>query len=180
MGNIDKILTANTNKVFEVTADSDDINDWILKPLSYEKSVPELDDTFLIVQAINPQDKTSNKYFLDFSLPEIINDHVYIVKDNRLVQKDSYEIEGVIPNVAFEGFGNYELYYSKDNPQVGIDILKEGLKTAKNKTFIYATLGYIYRDEDKKDKAIDAFTQALNLDSSLDFIKEELEQLKNN
>ena len=67
------------------------------------------------------------------------------------------QVKSIIPSIASECFGDYELYYSKENSQIGIDILKSGLTIATNKNVVAEDLGYILRDEGRIEEAIEAF-----------------------
>ena len=44
-----------------------------------------------------------------------------------------------------------------ENPQIGIDVLKDGLAKATNKNIVAEDLGYILRDENRIEEAIEAF-----------------------
>ncbi len=58
---------------------------------------------------------------------ERINDYAYFIQDNRIFKVYSHECEGdIISAVPIAGYGNYELFYSKIYPEIGINILKEG------------------------------------------------------
>jgi hypothetical protein len=52
---------------------------------------------------------------------------------------------------------NSEIYYLKSNPEIGINILKEGLKQSKEKWFYALELAEILRDEKKYSEAISFF-----------------------
>ena len=77
--------------------------------------------------------------FLGIMIPERIAEKV-ILKTNsgQVIAESIYDIEDkVIPKVASKCIGDYELFYAKTNPQIGIDILKMDLKKAKNKNHLH-------------------------------------------
>jgi tetratricopeptide (TPR) repeat protein len=85
--------------------------------------------------------------------------------------------ETIIPAVASECSGNYELFYAKKNPQIGIDILKEGLNKSANKNVISEDLGYILRDEGRTEEAIEAFKISEEFGPSSEYTFWELSEL---
>ena len=87
------------------------------------------------------------------------------------------ENDGVIPEVACECYGNSDLYYSKENPQIGIDVLKRGILIGTNKNFIADDLGYILRDEGRIEEAIEAFHISLEYDPTSAYVYLELSNL---
>ena len=91
------------------------------------------------------------------------------------IQEFEYD---VVPALACEGYGNYELYYSSSNPQIGIEVLRKGIHSAIDKSAPAEDLGYICRDEGQIKEAIEAFTIALNEDPSNPYAADELEELR--
>jgi tetratricopeptide (TPR) repeat protein len=136
----------------------------MFEPMTDARTIPRLGDQFVMVRAINLDDRSARTYYMDLSLPERINDYTYVLDGHELHQIPTYtfEPEGVvIPAVACEVFGDYALYYSRPDPEVGIAVLREGLTHATNKTTIAEDLGYICRDEGRVQEAIDAFSIAI-------------------
>jgi tetratricopeptide (TPR) repeat protein len=117
--------------------------------------------------------------FINIVTPERIADFVLKLDSNgQTILENYYEQEySVIPTVASNCFGDYELYYSKENPQIGIDILKNGLEHAKNKNIVAEDLGYIFRDENRLQEAIDAFLLSEQFGPSTEYTFYELQQL---
>lgn len=152
------IFQDKLTKVFLVTNQDDDNElNWEIKPTKLE-IIPD-DDNSYIVKAFQVEESKIKDCYLCVTLPERIAE-IVILKDseNNISIENLYELESsVIPQVASECYGNYELYYSKENPQIGIDILKSGLKIAKNISTVAEDLGYILRDEGRIEEAIEAF-----------------------
>ncbi len=76
----------------------------------------------------------------------------------------------MIPAVAIESFGVYELFYSHIDPEVGLTVLRTGLQAAESKAPIAEDLGYILRDEGRKEEAIEAFSIAIEEGPSCEYI----------
>ncbi|MFB9865489.1 hypothetical protein [Rufibacter immobilis] len=150
-------LDTNTS-VFTVTnADNDDELEWSISPTDF-MLLPEEENTYFVKAKQVYADRTID-CFIGIMTPERIAETVIRRnKDGHAVAESIYEQENsVIPAVASECFGVYTLYYSKDNPQIGIDILKGVLGKATNKNIVAEDLGYILRDEDRVEEAIEAF-----------------------
>lgn len=65
--------------------------------------------------------------YIDISLPERITDDAYFLDGKSLAVGYSYEFEGdIICAVPINCFGTYELFYSKVDPNIGIEVLQEG------------------------------------------------------
>jgi len=67
----------------------------------------------------------------------------------------------VIPAIGIENFGVYKLYYAKENPSAGIEVLKKGMEEARERKFLADDLAYLLRDEKRFEEAIEAFTVVL-------------------
>jgi hypothetical protein len=121
-------------------------------------------------------DKTVKNCYMDISLPERINDYAYFVEDNELRQVRPHKVPGnVIPAIAIDCFGVYELFYSKIAPEVGIEVLRRGLSLGW-KPPIAEDLGYILRDEGRYREAAEMFQLAVEEGPSCSYIHEELAQ----
>src|SRR5690554_5839472 len=124
------------SKIYSV---KDDENEnplkWTIEPTDYDL-VPDQDGHFVVVGKHINENKIID-CFVNIVTPERISELIIFKKKDKVVCKEIYELEGsVIPVVASDCFGVYELYYSKENAQIGIDILKEGLNKSKSKTAI--------------------------------------------
>ena len=150
--------------IFVVIDDSDEDNpsNWTLRPLVGETilRVPEeSDEWFFILKA--RQVVTTNdvrECYIDMSMTERITDRAYFIENDKVIVKYLHECEGnVISAVPIDEYGVYDLFYSKIDPEVGIQILRKGLETSDRKSCIAEDLGYILRDEGRTREAIDAF-----------------------
>jgi tetratricopeptide (TPR) repeat protein len=113
--------------------------------------------------------------YMDISLPERINDYAYFFDGKSLIADYPGKFDGdIICAVPIDCFGVYELFYSKINPDIGINILKEGLIASRQKHFIAEDLGYILRDEKRFSEAAEMFQIAVDENPSSYFIYGEL------
>ena len=152
------IFADTTIKVFVVTDQEDDNElNWIIKPTDYSL-IPD-DENFYFVAAKQVWSDKTQDCFIGIVTPERIAE--IVVKQDlngQAVVEDIYkQAQKIIPAIASNCFGIYELYYAKDNPQIGIDILRTGLTDATNKNVVAQDLGYILRDEGRTEEAIEAF-----------------------
>ncbi len=99
-------------------------------------------------------------------------------RDFQTVAESIYDQEQtIIPAVASDCFGDYELFYAKENPQIGIDVLREGLSKAAKKYIVAEDLGYILRDENRFEESIEAFKISKQIGPSSAYIYLELSRL---
>ncbi len=155
----DLVLKETDIYLFDVVKEeSDNPIDWLIKPRT-EKLIPDTEAHCIVRAKMIDSDKTMTDCFINISLPERIVDFVIFMTDKGLDFKQLYELTGqdVIPAIASEAYGVYELYYSKNNPNVGIEILKQGLSLSNEPSVIAEDLGYILRDENRFQEAIEAF-----------------------
>ena len=166
-------------EIIEIT-DSSDENplNWSLMPIN-EKIIPN-EGHFLLRsrQVIEGGERTC---WMNISSPEMISDYVFTIdaKNSVLVLNDYYLLaDKVIPSRLSNTFTNYEFYYTKERPSIGIEILKREIEVVEQKGFIAEYLGYIYRDEEVYDKAIKWFQKALGYgEPSSEFIYKEIADL---
>ena len=152
------IFSDNKTKVFVVTdqANEDELY-WTIEPTDFDL-LPEEENIYYLKAFQVLTDNTSDCY-IGIMTPERIAETV-VKKEpiGQIVAESIYDQEQtIIPAVASDCFGNYELYYAKENPQIGIDVLKGGLEKAINKNVVAEDLGYILRDEERIEEAIEAF-----------------------
>ena len=165
-------------KVFVVT-DQDDDNElnWTIEPTDFEL-LPDEENLYFTKAKQVFSDKTSDCY-IGIMTPERIAETV--IKRNAKGETNAESIydqeQTIIPAVASDCFGAYELYYAKENPQIGIDILKDGLTKATNKNVVAEDLGYILRDEGRIEEAIEAFKISEKYEPSSEYIYLELSNL---
>jgi tetratricopeptide (TPR) repeat protein len=172
------IFSDLTTKIFKVTND-DNENEllWTIKPTNFQL-IPD-DEAHYFVKAFQTLPKSTVDCFINISTPERIADFVLkLNSDGQTKIEYIYEQENsVISAVASDCFGDYELFYSKENPQLGIDILQNSLEIAKNKNIVAEDLGYILRDENRIQEAVDAFVISERFGPSTEFTFYELGQL---
>jgi tetratricopeptide (TPR) repeat protein len=167
----------NLAKVFSVSNDGDeDPLNWIVEPTKLE-IIPDEEGHFIVLaKEVNIND--TSDCFMNIVTPERIAEIVIKNKDGKVSIENLDDQEAsIIPVVASDCFGIYEMYYSKENPQVGIDILKSGLLKSNTKTAIAEDLGYIFRDENRIKEAIEAFLISEQTDPSSEYIYHELAHL---
>jgi tetratricopeptide (TPR) repeat protein len=167
-----------STKIYNVTdEDSDDVLKWKIEPTDLEL-IPEEEGHYIVIAKQTLMDRTVECY-IDLITPERTAENVIkLDTKGKVIVESIYDQENtVIPAVASDCFGIYELYYSKENPQIGIDILKAGLVKSDLKTVIAEDLGYIYRDENRIDEAIDSFLISDKTNPSSEYIYQELAQL---
>jgi len=171
-------ISANPNVKFFRGLDSgaEHPRDWQLKPLQTELLSDTEADGYHVMKALNVlPDATIRECYLDMNLPEWISDYAFFLETGSLRYGYHHEFPGeIIPAVALDCFGVYELFYSKNRPQIGIDILKRGLAIAKRKGYIAEDLGYIFRDERRFREAAEMFKISVDEGPSSYFIYGEL------
>lgn len=152
------IFSDNKTRIFVVTNqdDEDELN-WTIEPTNFDL-LPEEENIYYVKAYQVSTDSTSDCY-VGIMTPERIAETVVKRKQNgQIVAESIYDQEQeTIPAVASDCYGDYELFYAKGNPQIGIDVLKEGLAKAANKNVVAEDLGYILRDEERIEEAIEAF-----------------------
>lgn len=159
-----------------IEEDTDDIRDWQLTPIEAPALRKSEVSEFFIVKAIQVlQDGTTRDCYMDVSLPERINDYAYFLHSEEIEFQYTHEYEGeVICAVPIDCFGDYNLFYSRIAPDVGINILTRGLDLALHKQHIAEDLGYILRDERRFAEAAKAFRVAVDGEPTSYFIYGEL------
>ncbi|MBP6732688.1 MAG: hypothetical protein KA149_11550 [Chitinophagales bacterium] len=151
------IFKNNTTDVYKVI-NQDDENEleWTIIPTDL-KVIPE-DEEIYYVKAKQVYPNATVDCFLSIITPERIAETVLkLNSDNVILESMHDQANSVIPAVASDCYGNYEMYYAKENPQIGINILKNGLHLSNTKYAIAEDLGYILRDENRTEEAIEAF-----------------------
>ena len=146
----------NTN-VFIVTEQDDDNElNWTIEATNFEL-IPE-EENYYFVKAFEISENEKTDCYIGIMTPERIEEIVIKQGSNGQTKVESIydQVKSIIPSIASECFGDYELYYSKENSQIGIDILKSGLTIATNKNVVAEDLGYILRDEGRIEEAIEA------------------------
>jgi len=161
-----------------VKENSDSPLDWKIKAMP-DKLIPDAEIHCIVRAKMIDSIKNVSDCFLNISLPERIVDFVIYPTDKGLEYRQTYEMTDidVIPIIASEAYGIYELYYSKNNPDIGIEILRQGLSLSTDPSVIAEDLAYILRDEMRYDEALEAFLISEEYGVSSDFIYEEIKDL---
>ncbi|MBN1150461.1 hypothetical protein JXA84_04480 [candidate division WOR-3 bacterium] len=152
--------------------------DWEITAMT-DKLIPNAEIQCIArVKMIDSHNNVSD-CLVNISLPERIIDYVIYKSDRGFEYKEIYSLvdSEVIPAIASDAYGDYNIYYSKKNPGVGIDILKQGLKISENKTSAAEDLGYILRDEQRYTESLDAFLISEKYGVTSDFIYQEIRDL---
>ena len=145
-------------KVFIVTEQDDDNElNWTIEATDFE-FIPE-EENYYIIKAFEVSENNKTDCYIGIMAPERIAE--IVIKQNSVGQTEVESIydqeKSIIPAIASDCFGDYELFYAKENPQIGIEILRNGLCQATNKNVVAEDLGYIFRDEGRIEEAIEAF-----------------------
>lgn len=143
--------------------DSEDENplNWSLLPID-EKAIPN--DGHFLVRSQRFSANAEDTCWINISMPEMIADFVFAIdpKNSEIVLNDYAELaDKVVMNKLSNTFACYDLYYTKANPQIGIDVLTTEIKNVTEKGYICEYLGYIYRDEKEHHKSIEWFLKCL-------------------
>ena len=166
-------------QIFRVlNSDNKNILNCLIEPTQL-KLIPDLvDDYFIVKSILIKSDKSEQICYMDMITPERVSEHIIIGLDKPIVNR-YYRLKNidVLPLVASDCFGLYELYYSKINPLVGINILKAGLSISKEKSSIAEDLGYIYQDEKKYNEALAAFLISEENGPSSSYVYWEIESI---
>jgi hypothetical protein len=165
-------------RVLEYYADDwDDFGGWDVQPLSGPTLAAEdVDDVFqgmfIIAAHIILKDATPQPCYMDLTLPERITENHFAQSKGQIERRQGRRapMGTVIPAIGIESFGNYKLFYAKENPSAGIDVLKSGMEYAREPGYIAYDLGYLLRDEKRWAEAIDAFTLFLEEDRATELV----------
>ena len=169
------IFTDTKTKVFVVT-DQDDENELNSEIEATNIEILPNNENYYFVKALQVSEGNTTDCYIGIATPERIAD-VVVKRDTKgqTVVENTYEQKyKVIPAIASDCFGDYELYYARENPQIGIDILKNGLTIATNINIVAEDLGYILRDERRIEEAIEAFKISENYGPATEFTYWEL------
>ena len=161
---------------YETDGEPDDVDDssendflyWKVTPiyaptLAAESARDRILDGHFILKAVfvSPSGELQDCY-VSVSMPERISETAYFYEGDHIRQGWKDELKGkVVPLVAIEGFGSYELFYSRSKPEIGLDVLRKGLDVAKNRADIAQDMAYILRDEKRYEESVEAFTIAI-------------------
>ncbi|GAB2682027.1 hypothetical protein GCM10027036_40610 [Flavihumibacter cheonanensis] len=175
--NIQDIFSIRDTYVFVVTNDSSaDELSWEVEPTNQDL-IPNVEGIYFVAAKKVYTDKTVD-CFLGVMTPERIAETVIKLVDDKVFAESIYDQKtAVIPAVASKCFGDYNLYYAKENPQIGIDVLRTALATHSTVATIAEDLGYILRDENRLEEALEAFHHAEKVGASSEYVYLELSKL---
>jgi hypothetical protein len=157
----------------------DDPREWEYAPQPADVVADADQLGYYVVEAMNIRSKTDiRRCYMDINTPERINDYAFVFDGGALRCDYPHKLGGeFIPALAIDGFGVYELFYSKIAPELGIEVLRRGLKASRRKHFIAQDLGYILRDEGCHREAAEMFQLAADEEVSSYFIYGELAEM---
>ena len=166
-------------EIMEIS-DSEDKNplNWSILPIE-EKVIPN-DGHFLVIskQILENEERTC---WIDISMPEMISDYVFTIdaKNSKIVVNEYHSLaDKVVPNKLSNTFANYEFYYTRVKPIIGIEILKKEIENVSEKGLICEYLGYIFRDEKDTDESLKWFLKSLEFgEPSSEYIYGEISEL---
>lgn len=152
------IYSERSIKVFIAReTDYDNELNWTIEKTDFE-TIPE-EEAYYFVKAFEVSQNEKTDCYIGIMTPERILE--IVVKENSngqaYVENIYHQENSIIPAIACNFSGYYGIYYAKENPQIGIDVLKSGLIKATNKSAVAEDLGYILIDEERTEEAIEAF-----------------------
>jgi len=157
-------------QVLEEVGDDEpeNFNDWELKPLpgptlASEDVKGEFQGLFIITALLVTAESQPQPCYLDLVLPERIADHHFVQDGVRLTQGRGRRVRNgtVIPAIGIEKLGKYTLFFAKENPSAGIEVLKNALPKARHRDYLAYDLALLLRDQKRYQEAIDAFSIVL-------------------
>ena len=164
--------------IYEIlNSESENPIEWTIKPTTLQ-IIPKGEGHYLVKAYRIEKTGIYNSAYINVSTPERIVDFVIynLEKPKFSYAYGSIDIE-VIPAIASDCFGSYEVYYSRYNPELSVKVLKEGLEKSKEKNVIAEDLGYILSDENRHKEALNYFLISEKNGASSEFIIEEIENI---
>ena len=149
---LNEIFENNECKIFKVINfyDTERIEDWIVVETDYQlipESNEDLWDAYFVIKAFLVNENNIEDCFVEVCIPERISEFVFRMVDSEMIIENVIENKlQVIPAMASEQYGDPELYYLKENPKLGIEILKKGIEISTNPSAIEDDLAYIYEE----------------------------------
>jgi len=148
--------------------EQDNFKEWELKQLSgptlaSEEVEGDFQGLFIIAARLVTAVAPPQPCYLDLVLPERIAEHHFLLEGGSNMRgKGRRVLNGtVIPAIGIEKFGNYALFFAKENPSAGIDVLKSGMPEARHRDYLAYDLALVLRDQKRYEEAIDAFSIVL-------------------
>lgn len=150
-------------RLFRAVQVADELLDCEFEALPDHKTIPRLQYEYVMVAALPAREDGMSRYYMDLWIPERVNDYTLVLRPSGIAVVPTHEVDTeLVPALASEDFGVYELYYSRERPELGVAVLEGGLVHASRKAAVAEDLGYIYRDEGRELDAIRAFSISLD------------------
>ena len=167
------ILFKEAYQAFQVTEehldDFEEFYNWDLEPLMGPTLAKEyvrgpFEGLFIVAGQVVTQKGALVDCYLDLVLPERVCEHCFLQSNNQIVRSRGRRVANgtALPMIAIEKLGVPELFYAKENPNVGIEVLQKGLQHAREKKNIAYDLGCLLRKQKRYEEAISAFTILLD------------------
>jgi len=166
-------------EIMEIT-NSEDENPLNWSLLSIDEKVIPKEGHFLVrsKEILKDEERTC---WMNVSTPEMISDYVFTIdaKNSKIVLNNYHSLSNkVVTNKVSNTFANYEFYYPKSKPIVGIEMLKREIENVTEKGLICEYLGYIFRDEKEIENALKWFLKSLEFgEPSSEYIYGEIANL---
>lgn len=181
---LDKISTEQA-LIYEIRADDmDDIASRSCIPrhqqnLSSGTDAPVEGDYLVAGKWIDPSGNLEDAW-IQLTLPERIAERSFVLDRGQWTPTKGLfrQRQRAFSLVSVEADGDYNLFYSKPNVELGIDVLRSGLSLAARRTPILRDLFYILRDEGRSSEALIYLSELLRI-SSNQVLESEFDRLKN-
>jgi tetratricopeptide (TPR) repeat protein len=112
--------------------------------------------------------------YLEIVLPERVCEHHFVRLNGEIVHCRGQRVKNgtAIPAIGVEQLGVYKLFYARENPDIGVEILQTALRSPRSKTAIGYDRGLLLRDEKQYEKAIEVFSLVLSeeLESEISYV----------
>lgn len=147
--------------------DCDNFEEWDLEPISGATlSAEQVNGPFeglFIVAAQEVLSKGVQPCYLDLALPERIAEHRFVETDGRIRRLRGRRTENgtVIPSIGIEKLGDYTLFFAKEDPLAGIDVLRNGIAHARHGEYLANDLASLLADQKRYNEAIEALSMVI-------------------
>lgn len=155
--------------------EGDDYSDWDIEPLlgptlARQYVQGPFEGIFLIAAKVVTPSGPILDCYLDIVLPERICENCYLRDQDRITRSRGRRVgQGrAVPAIAIEQFGIPQLFFAKENPAFGIEVLRKGLNLAWEKRNIAYDLAVLLRDAKRFEEAIEAYSIFLAEDPTAD------------
>jgi hypothetical protein len=158
-------------RAYQVVGEVDDWDNfgaWALQPLSGPTLAGEdvegpFQGLFIVAGQIVSNGTATQPCYLDLTLPERIAEHHFVKIGDRIERRRGRRAENgtVIPAIGIEKFGVYTLFFAKEKPSAGIDVLTSGIRDARHKEYLAYDLALLLRDQKRYEEAINALSIVL-------------------